>query len=58
MKYLLLAVVLLFTACDKSAPTPKIAAPQRDVLEKAKGMDQAVQKESEESKQKIEDATK
>lgn len=57
MKYILLAVTLLFAACDKP-PTPKIAEPQREVLEKAKGVDQAVQKETEESQQKIEDATK
>lgn len=58
MKYILFAVVLLFAACDKSAPTPKIAAPQREALETAKGVDQAVQKESDESRKKIEDATK
>ncbi|HEY4697605.1 MAG TPA: hypothetical protein VIH29_06330 [Gallionella sp.] len=57
MKYILLAVVLLFAACDgSSTPVPKIAAPQREALEKAKGVDQAVQKQTEESKQKIEDA--
>jgi hypothetical protein len=58
MKYILLAVVLLLTACDKSPTVPKIAAPQREALEKAKGVDQAVQKETEESKKKIEDAEK
>jgi len=58
MKYILIAVVLLFAACDSSVPTPKIAAPQREVLETAKGVDQAVQKESDESRKKIEDATK
>ena len=57
MKYILLAVTLLFAACDKP-PTPKIAAPQREALEKAKGVDRAVQKETEEAKQKIEDAEK
>ena len=57
MKYILLAVVLLLNACDKPTP-PKIAAPQREVLEKAKGVDQAVQKGTEESKKKIEDAEK
>lgn len=57
MKFILLTVTLLLTACDKP-PTPKIAAPQREALEKAKGVDQAVQKEAEESQQKIEDATK
>jgi hypothetical protein len=57
MKYILLAVTLLFAACDKP-PTPKIAAPQREALEKAKGVDQTVQKEAEESQKKIDDATK
>ncbi len=56
MRYILLAVVLLFAACDNSSPVPKIATPQREALEKAKGVDQAVQKQTEESKQKIEDA--
>ena len=56
MKYILLAVVLLFAACDNSSPVPKIAAPQREVLEKAKGVDQVMQQNTEESKQKIEDA--
>jgi hypothetical protein len=57
MKYVLLAVALLLAACDKP-PTPKIAAPQREALEKAKGVDQAVQQNTEESKKKIEDAEK
>ena len=56
MKYILLAVVLLFAACDNSSPVPKIAAPQREALEKAKDVDQVVQQNTEESKQKIEDA--
>ena len=58
MKYILLTAALLLAACDKPAPIPKIAAPQREALEKAKGVDQAVQKDTEEQKQKIEDATK
>ena len=59
MKIILLAAVLLLGACDgPSAPKPKIAEPQREVLEKAKGVDQAVQKETDESRKKIEDATK
>ncbi len=57
MKYALLAVTLLFAACDKP-PTPKIAEPQRQALEKAKGVDQAVQKGTEEAKKQIEDAAK
>ena len=55
MKYILIVVPLLLNACD---PTTKIAAPQRAALEKAKGVDQVVQKETEESKKKIEDAEK
>jgi hypothetical protein len=59
MKSILIAVVLLLNACDGSpAQVPKIAAPQRDALEKAKGVDQVVQKETDESKKKIEDAEK
>ncbi len=57
MKYILLAVTLLFAACDKP-PTPKIAAPQREALEKAKGVEQTIQKEADESQKKIEDAAK
>jgi hypothetical protein len=57
MKYTLLALTLLFAACDKP-PTPKIAAPQREALDKAKALEQAMQKETEEAKQKIEDAEK
>ncbi|HEU0189189.1 MAG TPA: hypothetical protein VFQ97_04255 [Gallionella sp.] len=57
MKYILLAITLLFAACDKP-PTPKIAAPQREALEKAKGVEQTVQKEADESQKKLEDAAK
>ena len=58
MKYVLLAVALLFTACDRSTPTPKIAEPQRQALDKAKAVDQAVQKDAEETKKKIEETGK
>ena len=57
MKYFLIVVTLLLVSCDKPA-TPKIAAPQREALEKAKAVDQMVQKQTEESKKKIEDADK
>ena len=57
MKYILFVLALMLTACDK--PTaPKIAAPQRDALEKAKGVDQMVQKNTEESKKNIDNAEK
>ena len=59
MKYILLAIVFLLSACDgPPGQTPKIAAPQREALEKAKGVDQTVQTKTEESKKKIEDAEK
>jgi hypothetical protein len=57
MKYILIAIALLLTACDKPS-VPKIAAPQREALEKARGVDQMVQKNAEEEKKKIEDAGK
>ncbi|HEU0219215.1 MAG TPA: hypothetical protein VFQ98_00250 [Gallionella sp.] len=54
MRYILLAVMLLLGACDgSSAPTPKIAEPQREALEKAKGVEQTLQKADEESRKKI-----
>jgi len=57
MKFILLAVVLLLTACDKPA-VPKIAAPQREALDKAKAVDQMVQDATAASKKQIEDAGK
>ena len=57
MKYILIAVLLLLNACDSSSPTaPKIAAPQRDALEKAKGVEQMLQKENEATQKKISEA--
>ncbi|TAN73724.1 MAG: hypothetical protein EPN14_09585 [Gallionella sp.] len=57
MKYILLAVALLLNACDGSSPAaPKIAAPQREALEKAKDVEQLVQKQHEESQKKIGEA--
>ncbi|MGA7748513.1 MAG: hypothetical protein WCA63_00030 [Gallionella sp.] len=57
MKFILLAVALLLAACDKP-PAPKIAAPQREALDKAKAVDQMVQKNTDETRKKIEDADK
>ena len=56
MKYLLPAIILVLAACDNSTPTPKIAAPQREALEKAKGVDQMVQQNTEAEKKKVEEA--
>lgn len=58
MKFFVLFVVLMLNACDNSTTVPKIAAPQREALEKAKGVDQVVQNATEESNKKIEDAEK
>jgi len=55
MKFILLVLVLMLTACDKPA-APKIAAPQRDALENAKGVDQMVQKNAEETQKKAKEA--
>jgi len=55
MKYILIAVTLLFAACDKPA-TPKIAAPQREVLDKAKQVNQMMQKNTDAMKQQVQDA--
>lgn len=49
--------VLLLGACDgSSAPTPKLAEPQREALEKARGVEQTLQQSSEETQRKIDDA--
>ncbi|MDP4027517.1 MAG: hypothetical protein Q8P42_00900 [Gallionella sp.] len=57
MKIVLFVIVLLLGACDgSSAPAPKIAEPQRDVLEKARGVDQTLQQSNEETQKKIDEA--
>lgn len=57
MRIILLAVALLLVACDgPSTPAPKIAEPQRDALEKAKGVGQTLQHSSEETQRKIDES--
>ena len=57
MKIILLAVVLLLGACDgPSAPTPKLAEPQREALDKAKSVEQTLQQAEEEAQKKIGEA--
>ena len=56
MKYFLLATLILIAACDNSTLAPKIAAPQRDVLEKAKDVDLIIQKNAEEIQNKAKEA--
>jgi outer membrane PBP1 activator LpoA protein len=56
MKFIMLIAILLLVACDNSTPAPKIAAPQRDALEKAKEVDQMVQKSAEDTRNKAKEA--
>jgi len=60
MKFILLGfMTLLLCACDKTpdAPPPKIADTQREALEKAKGVDQMLQKADEAQQKSINEAT-
>lgn len=57
MRIVMLAVVLLLGACDgTSAPAPKIAEPQREALEKARGVEQTLQQSSEQMRDKVGEA--
>ncbi len=59
MNCLLFATLLLLGACgERTTPAPKIAAPQREALDKAKKLDQTMQKEAEERQKKIDEAGK
>jgi hypothetical protein len=60
MKFIMLSfIALLLSACDDSPSTEpaKIAAPQREALEKAKGVEQGLQKANEAQQKKIEETT-
>jgi len=57
MKYILFTTLLLLSACDRSStPPPKLAEPQREALDKAKGVNQTLQKAGEEQQKSISDA--
>ena len=57
MKCILFAAMLLLGACDRpSVPTPKLAEPQREALEQAKGVDQTLQKATEEQQKSLSEA--
>lgn len=57
MKIVLLAVVLLLGACDvPSSPTPKIAEPQREAMEKARGVTQTLQQSDDEKQKKADES--
>jgi len=55
--FALLCAILLLSACGpggKDAPPPKLFQDQRDVLDKAKAVDSALQKQDEEQRKEIE----
>lgn len=61
MKYILLASLLLLAACggssgNASGDSAKIAAPQREALEKAKGVDQTLQQANDAEQKNISEA--
>ncbi|MGC2165682.1 MAG: hypothetical protein WA632_06690 [Gallionella sp.] len=59
MQYLIVVTLLLLAACDgSSTPVAKIAVPQREALDKAKGVEQTIQSNADETRQKIDDAAK
>ena len=51
---LILAATLLLTACDK--PEPVDIAPQRQAMEKARGVERTLQQGADESRAKIDQA--
>jgi len=56
MKYIIPAIIIFLSACDgSSVPNPKIAAPQREALERAKNVGQVIQQGMEETQQKIDE---
>lgn len=56
----LLCTLLLLGACGQSEnqPAPKLFQDQRDVLDKAKAVDPAMQKQDEEQRKALEQQTK
>lgn len=57
MRIVMFVAVLLLGACDgTSAPAPKIAEPQREALEKARGVEQTLQQSSEQLREKVGEA--
>ncbi|KAF0814470.1 hypothetical protein IGB42_01371 [Andreprevotia sp. IGB-42] len=56
---LTLTTLLLLAGCGqkKDEPAAKIAEPQRQALEKAKGVEQTMQKQDEAQQKQLDDAT-
>lgn len=58
LSYLLItyALCLSLLACEDPRPPPDLIKPQRDALDKAKGLEQTIQTQTEDTKKKINDA--
>ncbi len=58
MRFIFIALCLLLTsACGKpDTDPPKIGESQREALEKARGVEQTLQKEAEETRKRIDEA--
>lgn len=58
MRFIVIVICLLLTsACGKpDTDRPKIAEPQREALEKARDVEQTLQKEAEETRRRIDEA--
>jgi hypothetical protein len=56
MKYMCYAILLVLVGCDGSPSAPKIAAPQREALERAKGIGQIVQENAEQTRAQAKEA--
>lgn len=56
MKIVFLTLCILLTACGAQDKPAKIAAPQREALDRAKAVDAMVQQQAEEQRKKIEEA--
>ena len=55
---MMLSALLLLSACEgRNGAAPKIAAPQRADLDKAKAVDQTVQQADQAQKKQMDDAT-
>ncbi|HEU4707845.1 MAG TPA: hypothetical protein VFS17_00870 [Methylophilaceae bacterium] len=55
---LLLGLAILLTACSPSSdPDPKIAGSQREVLQKAKGVEDVLQKSADQTSQQADEQT-
>lgn len=59
MKVLIaMTCAMLLLACGKQEPPAQIAKPQREALDKAKGLEQSMQKMADDQQKKAEEAEK